>query len=688
MEERVAERRVGDYMLLRQIGSGAYSRVWLGRHLARGTEVAVKEIAMERLSTKLRDSLLSEVDILRSIRHPNVIALHDSIRDGKRIYLILEYCRGGDLYSYLLRHKRVPEAVAKHFIRQLACGLQMLREKNVVHRDLKPQNILLVANSATSILKIADFGFAKFLEPSGLAETLCGSPLYMAPEVMQAHKYDAKADLWSVGIILYQLVTGSPPFNGDNQIQLMKNILKSGQLLFPPGCELSHECIDLCRKLLRINSVERLTVEEFVNHPFLFEHPPERALSRTPSDTRDGFPFIKSSPTRLSSQSSQEDCMPFPLDLSTGQDESPVPENNSPLRSDGFSINKKSDKTSGQSPSKHPSLFSRYIMGNNHVPSTQRLDHTGKRTKESKIGEGNDPKGGYREDSPIIDSLEFVDQEYVFVSGHQEGSSSSTSASQQRNLLLKYDNPSVSPPKLVAPSAPVPIHGTTINRQQSAGTGSLDSHCSPVSGTSQGSAYLSDGLDQPPSDYLTRIRLLGQYASAIVELVKEEIKGGRHLEAFSIQLIVLATWKQAIHICNSYAASSARESPSHDINMADDESMQIERQFLIAVEYAEELASTVGQIPDATAMPDAVEIIFQSALEFGRHGGVDEMMGKVAIAVSRYTKAICMLRFLLIEAPSLALNPPLSLTRSDRHRLRSYIEALNTRLSQLQCQGN
>uniref|UniRef100_A0ACD5XNJ7 Uncharacterized protein n=1 Tax=Avena sativa TaxID=4498 RepID=A0ACD5XNJ7_AVESA len=676
MEDRGGGRRVGDYMLLQRIGSGAYSQVYLGKHRVKGTEVAVKEIAMDRLSAKLRDSLLSEVDILRQIRHPNIIALHDSVRDGGRIYLILEYCRGGDLYSYLLQHKRVPETVAKHFIRQLACGLQMLREKNVVHRDLKPQNILLVANSENSILKIADFGFAKFLEPYGLAETLCGSPLYMAPEVMQAQKYDAKADLWSVGIILYQLVTGFPPFNGDSQIQLMRNILKSGQLRFPPGCELSHNCIDLCGKLLRINSVERLTVEEFVKHPFLFEHPPERALSRTPSDTRDGFPFIKSSPTRLSSQSSQEDCMPFPLDLSTGQDESPVPENNSPLKSDVFSINKKSDKTSGQSPSKHPSLFSRYIMGNNHVPSSQRLDHTGKRTKETKTGEGNDPKGGgYRED-----------QEYVFVSGHQEGSSSSTSASQQHNLPLKYDNPSVWPPNLAAPSAPMPIHGTTINRQQSGGTGSLDSHCSPVSGTSQGSAYLSDGLDQPPSDYLTRIRLLGQYASTIVEFVKEEIKGGRHLEAFSIQLIVLATWKQAIHICNSYAASAARESPSHDINMADDEFMQIERQFLIAVEYAEELASTVGQIPDATAMPDAVEIIFQSALESGRHGGVDEMMGKVAIAISRYTKAICMLRFLLIEAPSLALNPPLSLTRSDRHRLRTYIEALNTRLSQLQCQ--
>lgn len=126
-------------------------------------------------------------------------------------------------------------------------------------------------------------------------------------------------------------------------------------------------------------------------------------------------------------------------------------------------------------------------------------------------------------DSPIIDSLEFVDQEYVFVSGHAEGSSSSTSASLQRNLPAKYENPSVSPPNLAAPSAPMPINGTAINRQQSAGTGSLDSHCSPISGTSQGSAYLSDGLDQPPSDYLTRIRLLGQYASTIAELVKEEV---------------------------------------------------------------------------------------------------------------------------------------------------------------------
>uniref|UniRef100_A0A0E0KBS3 Protein kinase domain-containing protein n=1 Tax=Oryza punctata TaxID=4537 RepID=A0A0E0KBS3_ORYPU len=652
-------RRVGEYVLVRQIGSGAYARVWLGKHRTRGTEVALKEIAVERLSSKLRESLLSEVDILRRIRHPNVIALHESIRDfmrtatdGGKIYLVLEYCRGGDLHSYLQQHKRVSETVAKHFIQQLGKHFlrpSMLRENNVVHRDLKPQNILLVANNENSLLKIADFGFAKFLEPSSLAETLCGSPLYMAPEVMQAQKYDAKADLWSVGIILYQLVTGSPPFTGDSQIQ-------------------------------------KVTANQF---------------SRTPSDIRDGFPFINSSPTRPSSQSSQEDCMPFPLDDEpTGQDEGPVPDSKSAIKSYGFAMSKRLDKTSGQSPSKHASLVSKYSRGNNYASSSQRLDHP-RRIKENKGDEGHNLKGGYPEDSPIIDSLEFVDQEYVFV--HPEGSSSSMNDSRQRTIPSKLDSSSLSPPKLLtAVSAPRPIHAMAINRQQSGGTGSLDSHCSPVSGTSQGSADLNDAMDQPPSDCLGRVRLLEQYASTIAELVKEKIKDGKHLEGFSIQLVVLATWKQAIYICTSYASSATRESPSHDVTakgfgsdaphllansqLLYDTCMEIESQFLVQMEYAEELASTIGQTIDATEMPDAIEIIFQTALNLGRHGGVDEMMGKSASAMVLYSKAVSILRFLLTEAPSLALNPPLSLTRDDRRRLRTYIEAVNARLVPLQYQ--
>lgn len=153
-------RLVGDYMIGQQIGAGAFSTVWRARHRVRGTEVAVKEIAMDRLSNKLQENLLSEVFILRRINHPNIIALYDFIQSSGRIYLILEYCRGGDLSVYIQNHGRVPEATAKHFMKQLASGLQVLRDNNVIHRDLKPQNLLLSSYGENAVLKIADFGFA------------------------------------------------------------------------------------------------------------------------------------------------------------------------------------------------------------------------------------------------------------------------------------------------------------------------------------------------------------------------------------------------------------------------------------------------------------------------------------------------------------------------------------------------
>uniref|UniRef100_A0A5B7AJK5 Protein kinase domain-containing protein n=1 Tax=Davidia involucrata TaxID=16924 RepID=A0A5B7AJK5_DAVIN len=195
-------RFVGDYLVGKQIGSGSFSVVWHARHRVHGTEVAIKEIATGRLSKKLQESLMSEIVILKQIIHPNIIRLHDIIEEPGKIHLVLEYCRGGDLSMYIQqRQGRVPEAKAKHFMKQLAAGLQILRENNLIHRDLKPQNLLLSKNDDNSVLKIADFGFARSLQPRGLAETLCGSPLYMAPEIMQLQKYDAKADLWSVGVL-------------------------------------------------------------------------------------------------------------------------------------------------------------------------------------------------------------------------------------------------------------------------------------------------------------------------------------------------------------------------------------------------------------------------------------------------------------------------------------------------------
>uniref|UniRef100_A0A383WDM1 Protein kinase domain-containing protein n=1 Tax=Tetradesmus obliquus TaxID=3088 RepID=A0A383WDM1_TETOB len=225
---------------------------------------------MDKLNKKLQESLRSEVTVLRHTKHHNIVCLLDLIQDNNRLFIVLEFCAGGDLGHYIKRYRQVSEATARYFLQQLAEGLKELRRHNVIHRDLKPQNLLLSDSSSTPLLKIADFGFARSLAPQGLAETLCGSPLYMAPEILQFHKYDAKADLWSIGTILYELLVGKPPFTGANHMQLLRNI-ERGEARLPEavGARLSPACRGLLGRLLQRNPVERLSFEEFFTHPFL-----------------------------------------------------------------------------------------------------------------------------------------------------------------------------------------------------------------------------------------------------------------------------------------------------------------------------------------------------------------------------------------------------------------------------------
>ena len=214
--------------------------------------------------------------------------------------LVLEYCAGGDVAEYLRRVGRCREAVARRLVRQVAAGLRAMRERNLVHRDLKPQNLLLVgdpdpprrpgpgpdaakpssreadASASAVTLKIADFGFARYVHPAGMAETLCGSPLYMAPEILSYRKYEAKAELWSVGAILFELLVGRPPFSGQNPMQLLRVIERSGGAKIPGAVArtLSPECVALLGGLLRKDPVERMSFEEFFAHPF-FDEPEE-----------------------------------------------------------------------------------------------------------------------------------------------------------------------------------------------------------------------------------------------------------------------------------------------------------------------------------------------------------------------------------------------------------------------------
>lgn len=177
------------------------------------------------------ENLLVEIEILKQIKHEHVVQLHDFQWDGSYIYLIMEYCGGGDLSTFIQQRRMLPVHTVRRFLQQLAAALQALHANNISHFDLKPHNILL-SSLQHPVLKIADFGFAQYLENSSGELLACrGSPLYMAPEIVTAGHYDAKADLWSVGVILYEALFGRPPFASRTIDMLIEKIKSSDPIV-------------------------------------------------------------------------------------------------------------------------------------------------------------------------------------------------------------------------------------------------------------------------------------------------------------------------------------------------------------------------------------------------------------------------------------------------------------------------
>uniref|UniRef100_A0A8C7VFU7 non-specific serine/threonine protein kinase n=1 Tax=Oncorhynchus mykiss TaxID=8022 RepID=A0A8C7VFU7_ONCMY len=200
------------------IGHGAFAVVFKGRHKERhDMEVAVKCINKKNLA-KSHSLLGKEIKILKELKHENIVGLLDFQEMAGCVYLVMEYCNGGDLAEYLHSKATLSEDTIRIFLQQIAGAMKVLKEKGILHRDLKPQNILLChpegrkSSPNNTCIKIADFGFARHLQCNTMAATLCGSPMYMAPEVIMSQNYDAKADLWSIGTIVYQCLTGKAPF--------------------------------------------------------------------------------------------------------------------------------------------------------------------------------------------------------------------------------------------------------------------------------------------------------------------------------------------------------------------------------------------------------------------------------------------------------------------------------------------
>ncbi|XP_005298225.2 serine/threonine-protein kinase ULK2 isoform X3 [Chrysemys picta bellii] len=268
---------VGDFEYSKKdlIGHGAFAVVFKGRHRKKTDwEVAIKSINKKNLS-KSQILLGKEIKILKELQHENIVALYDVQEMSNSVFLVMEYCNGGDLADYLQAKGTLSEDTIRVFLRQIAAAMRILHSKGIIHRDLKPQNILLSyasrrKSSVSGIrIKIADFGFARYLHSNMMAATLCGSPMYMAPEVIMSQHYDAKADLWSIGTVIYQCLVGKPPFQANSPQDLRMFYEKNRNLLPSIPRETSAYLADLLLGLLQRNQKDRMDFEAFFNHPFL-----------------------------------------------------------------------------------------------------------------------------------------------------------------------------------------------------------------------------------------------------------------------------------------------------------------------------------------------------------------------------------------------------------------------------------
>lgn len=247
------------------IGQGSFSLVYKGRNKETGNMVAIKKINLTFNKDFSKNRIEHEIKIMKSLDHPHIVKFYDAIYDQyNNINLIMEFCQKGDLASFL-NHKPLKEKYAKDLMTQIKDAVQYLYQKNIMHRDIKPQNILLTNNKT---IKLTDFGFAKSFKSNEkkLSHTICGSPIYMAPEIIKSNCYNEKADLWSLGVILYEMIVGVPPYKANNHLELIRKI-NHNPIYLPSSILISSHCRSLINELLQKNPDDR------IDYPYLFNHP-------------------------------------------------------------------------------------------------------------------------------------------------------------------------------------------------------------------------------------------------------------------------------------------------------------------------------------------------------------------------------------------------------------------------------
>lgn len=306
--KKKAIKKVDNYRLMEIIGKGASADVYLSIDDKKKQLVAVKCMPKAKLNPERGEiNLRRELEILHKMKHANIVAIKNYFENSNNHYVILEYCNGGDLFSYSKKYiaenkHPLNEVFIQKILQQIAPAMEYMHSNNIIHRDIKLQNILLNFNNVPNIpkngglppkiefkdmslnksfsVKIADLGYAKDLVKDNAGSTILGSPMYMSPDIVEKYtedgkedkKYNASVDLWSLGVITYELLTGSTPFHGKTYEEVFKAITK-GKYNLPKNLRPSIEIISFINGLLQYYPEKRLNWSQIKSHPFLTRNP-------------------------------------------------------------------------------------------------------------------------------------------------------------------------------------------------------------------------------------------------------------------------------------------------------------------------------------------------------------------------------------------------------------------------------
>eukprot|EP01114_Cavostelium_apophysatum_P023101 TRINITY_DN859_c0_g1_i1.p1 TRINITY_DN859_c0_g1~~TRINITY_DN859_c0_g1_i1.p1 ORF type:complete len:300 (+),score=72.46 TRINITY_DN859_c0_g1_i1:73-972(+) len=269
------------YEVKEELGKGAFSVVKLGVNKSTGEKVAIKMIDKKAASTD-QDAkrLKTEVDILKKVSHPNIVCLKDLFETSDKLYLVMELVTGGELFDKIVEKGQYSEREASTVVKKMISAVLYLHNNSIAHRDLKPENLLLKGGSTDTEVMLSDFGLSKIVGVESMMETACGTPYYVAPEVLSATGYDKEVDLWSCGVITYLLLCGFPPFYGESLPEVFEQIMKADyDFPEPYWNDVSEDAKNFISKLLVVDPKKRYTATQALEHPWLVKGGSDKVLS-------------------------------------------------------------------------------------------------------------------------------------------------------------------------------------------------------------------------------------------------------------------------------------------------------------------------------------------------------------------------------------------------------------------------